>query len=407
MQPCNFVNRDVVGSLSMKPFAMKSRRGMQLHWWVTAGLAAAFFIFGFDLIPGVRSAATGSVAGSKSSALSDSETILNDDWSGILDEPAGTQTPRARLTSDDPLVHALQSGNEAEPRELSDKEPINDSAELSARSRQRPLRDSEVAAASYDATGLRRQPDSSAGRSSAKIASSGDVIPADVAVQLKNIDEWLRNDRILDAHAQLSGIYWKHRDLRDLIRERIDRTATLIFTTADRQFAEPHFVDYGETLESIAKQYDVPWMYLAMLNHVTPEKLQAGQQLKVVRGPFGGVVDLDEFCLTVHAHGWYVHRYQIGIGRDEKTPTGEFTVQEKLENPAWYNPGGGVVDADDPENPLGEYWIGLGNHIGIHGTIDPDSIGKAASRGCIHLNDEDIIEVFGLLSVKSKVMIRK
>ena len=64
------------------------------------------------------------------------------------------------------------------------------------------------------------------------------------------------------------------------------------------------------------------------------------------------------------------------------------------------------VDGDDPANPLGEYWLGLGDHIGIHGTIDPDSIGKASSRGCIHLADDDIAEVFQLLGVDSKVVIR-
>jgi lipoprotein-anchoring transpeptidase ErfK/SrfK len=228
-----------------------------------------------------------------------------------------------------------------------------------------------------------------------------------VAAQIKQVDEWFAQDQVLDAHAELSRLYWKHRDLRELIQERIEHTAALIFTSPDRQFGPPHFVEYGQTLDQIAREYEVPWEYLAMLNRVTPEKLQAGQELKVVRGPFGAVVDLEEFTLTVHAHGWYIKKYRIGIGRDEKTPLGEFTVKDKLENPTWYNPDGGIVEPDDPENPLGEYWLGLGNHIGIHGTNDPASIGQAASRGCIHLGDDDIAEVFGLLSPGSKVLIRK
>ena len=191
-----------------------------------------------------------------------------------------------------------------------------------------------------------------------------------------------------------------------MIQKQIDKTASIIFTTPERQFAEPHFVDYGETLGSIAKKYNVPWQYLSRLNRVGPDELQAGQQLKVIQGPFGAVVDLDSFCLTVEAHGWYVHRYSVGIGADNGTPTGKFRIEEKLENPTWYNPDGGVVDADDPGNPLGEFWLGLGDHIGIHGTIDPDSIGQAVSRGCIHLDDGDIDDVFGLLSVGSKVLIR-
>jgi lipoprotein-anchoring transpeptidase ErfK/SrfK len=233
------------------------------------------------------------------------------------------------------------------------------------------------------------------------------VLPADVAAKLRTIDDCLKDDLILDAHAELSEIYWKHPELRSTIDNRIRETASLIFTSNERQFGTPHLVEYGETLQAIAKQYEVPWQYLALLNRVTPEKLQAGQELKVVRGPFGAVVDLSAFTLTVHAHGWYVNKYRIGTGRDHKTPLGEFVVEDKLENPTWYNPDGGIVEPDDPENPLGEYWLGLGNHIGIHGTNDPSTIGRAASRGCIHLGDSEIEEVFSLLSTGSKVLIRK
>jgi lipoprotein-anchoring transpeptidase ErfK/SrfK len=255
-----------------------------------------------------------------------------------------------------------------------------------------------VALASYER-------ESSAASAPAGPASA--VLPADVAAQLRRIDQSRNEGRTLDAHELLSAMYWTHRDLRPLIQDRIDSTAAEIFTDRSRHFAEPHFVEYGETLNSIAQQYNVPWQYLARLNGVSPKSLQAGQQLKVVRGPFSAVVDLQEFCLTVHAHGWYVNRYPIGIGRDQRTPKGEFTVRDKLENPTWYNPDGGIIDADDPANPLGEYWLGLGDHIGIHGTIDPSSIGRAASRGCIHLGDDDIAEVFTLLSVGSTVLIRQ
>ena len=52
-------------------------------------------------------------------------------------------------------------------------------------------------------------------------------------------------------------------------------------------------------------------------------------------------------------------------------------------------------------------WIDLGDSYGIHGTIDPDSIGKAASRGCIRLRDKDIVEVYDFLVKGSEVVIRK
>jgi lipoprotein-anchoring transpeptidase ErfK/SrfK len=48
----------------------------------------------------------------------------------------------------------------------------------------------------------------------------------------------------------------------------------------------------------------------------------------------------------------------------------------------------------------------LGNSYGIHGTIEPGSIGKAASRGCIRLADADVIDVYDFLVKGSEVVIR-
>ena len=66
----------------------------------------------------------------------------------------------------------------------------------------------------------------------------------------------------------------------------------------------------------------------------------------------------------------------------------------------------GVIEAGDPKNPLGQFWLGLAGvdghalgktSYGIHGTIDPDSIGKQASMGCIRMRNEDVEQVFELL----------
>ena len=70
-----------------------------------------------------------------------------------------------------------------------------------------------------------------------------------------------------------------------------------------------------------------------------------------------------------------------------------------FKHPTYYSPRGeGVIPADDPKNPLGGYWIGLtgtdGQAVGkesygIHGTNDPDSIGKQSSMGCIRMPNDD------------------
>ncbi|HBN78669.1 MAG TPA: hypothetical protein DD473_23235, partial [Planctomycetaceae bacterium] len=96
----------------------------------------------------------------------------------------------------------------------------------------------------------------------------------------------------------------------------------------------------------------------------------------------------------------------IGTGKDSSTPLGQFQVVNKQPNPTYYGPEE-VIKADDPNNPLGEYWIDLGDSIGIHGTNEPDSIGQACSHGCIRMRDSDISQVYNLLTTKSRVAIRK
>lgn len=404
----------------MQPFAQRDSSPLNLHWWITAGVAGAFFLWCFDLVPRIGTPESGKVANQPADRT---DGAVEDDWSTFELTDAG-----ASRAANAPVSSVREHGNAW----LGLNEPVALSADgdSSTRAAEAPVRrmnnrgkkhmaDPAIAQASYETTaddsvqttGLKEIADESRSLNKSvqgkRSSEEAPILPADFADQLRDAEVLLADSSILEAHAKLSQLYWKFPEFRPLLLPSLEQTSEAIFTSSQQLFGEPHFVEYGETLESIGKQYDVPWQYLALLNRVTPEKLQAGQSLKVVRGPFGAVVDLKAYTLTVHAHGWYVRHYQVGIGKDGKTPVGAFTVKEKLENPEWHDPDGGVVDADDPDNPLGEYWLGLGDHIGIHGTIDPNSIGRAASRGCVHLGDKDIEEVFSLLSVGSQVKIRQ
>ena len=400
----------------MEPFAQTQSKRTPLHWWLTAAAALVFFVWCFDLVPRTAPVQTGSITMSEDPA--DPDDLQAADWSDITAPTERLQS----LSSDESADETPLAGQEehwsdlkepndvpAEEQSIAAGQNAEDSMELTAdepaERQEGVLQDTGIERASWTTE--------SAGKKKRRVVAEPtrgadqEVLPADFAQEFLDAKQHLADGQMLEAHAILSSLYWKYGEYREQLLENLQQTAEAIFLSPEEQFGEPHFVEYGQTLESIGRDYEVPWQYLSNLNRVTPEKLQAGQQLKVVRGPFGAVVDLSRYTLTVHAHGWYVRHYSIGIGRDEKTPVGKFTVREKLENPVWYDPDGGVVEADDPENPLGEYWIGLGNHIGIHGTIDPASIGAAASRGCIHLGDADIREVYELLGTDSTVMIRR
>ena len=225
--------------------------------------------------------------------------------------------------------------------------------------------------------------------------------------QLAAAEEKIAAGETMAAHRILSKLYWNHKDFRSRIQELIDGTAKTIFFQSQPQFIEPYVIQSGERMEVIAKKYQLSWEYLSKLNRTEPRRIQVGQKLKVVKGPFAAVVELRDFALTIHLHGYYVKRYPVCIGKDGSSPVGKFAVLNKVENPPYTGPDGKVISADDPSNPLGERWIDLGDSYGIHGTIDPDSIGKAESRGCIRLADREVIEVYNFLVKGSEVVIRK
>lgn len=240
---------------------------------------------------------------------------------------------------------------------------------------------------------------------------TGDVMPdfpqaVTPQVNWDEIDRYISTGQDVEAHRLLSTLYWEQPDLRPKLRTRIEQTAQRIYFQPQPHYVDPYAVQPGDLLQQIARQYAVSWQYLAKLNRTDPQRIRPGQNLKVIQGPFGAVVDLRRFELTVHAHGYFVARFPIGIGKDGSTPVGEFTVQDKLEDPTYYGPDG-VIAHDDPHNPLGEFWLSLGDGYGIHGTIDESSIGRAESRGCLRLKNQDIADLFDLLTVGSPVVIRR
>jgi len=226
------------------------------------------------------------------------------------------------------------------------------------------------------------------------------------AVCQQVIDRLMELGEDVEAHRQLSTLYWKHPDAWPLLKGRLEEMARRIYFQPQPHYMPAYEVQPGDRLEKIASQYDVSWQYLADLNRVEPHRIRVGQKLKVIRGPFSAVVDMSDFQITIHAHGYFVARFPVGIGKDGSTPIGRFNVKEKLEDPTYYGPDG-VIANDDPTNPLGERWIDLGDSYGIHGTIEPESIGKAESRGCVRLTNEDVAEVYKLLTVGSEVVIRR
>ena len=225
-------------------------------------------------------------------------------------------------------------------------------------------------------------------------------------LDLSDIDQLIAEGEDVEANFQLSNLYWKRPEIRDQLMKRLSVVAYRIYFAPQPHYMDGRVIQTGDLLQNIAKDYDVSWEYLAKLNRTDAKKIRPGQKLKVIRGPFAAVVDLSDREMTVHSHGHYVARFEVGIGKDSSSPLGTLKVLEKLRDPTYYGPEG-VIEHDDPQNPLGEYWLDLGDSYGIHGTIDESSIGQAESQGCIRMKNRDIADVYDLLTPGSEVLIRR
>ncbi len=172
---------------------------------------------------------------------------------------------------------------------------------------------------------------------------------------------------------------------------------------------DPHVERYvikpGDTLGKIAKAYQISADLLAHTNNIRNVNLiRAGQAIKVIKGPFRAAIHKRLYTLDLYLGDTFVKYYKVGLGTDNSTPTGQWRVGTKLKNPTYYPPRTGlIVSSDDPKNPLGERWIGLvgirgealgQERYGIHGTIEPSSIGKDASLGCVRMYNKDVEELY-------------
>jgi lipoprotein-anchoring transpeptidase ErfK/SrfK len=119
------------------------------------------------------------------------------------------------------------------------------------------------------------------------------------------------------------------------------------------------------------------------------------------------LVDLSDRRLTLFRRGERVLATPVAIGsRATPTPTGSYYVDQRLV-------------PDDPDGPFGPAALGVSAHsdvltgwvqggpIGIHGTNEPWSIGRAVSNGCIRVPNATLRRLFRLAAAGTPVLIRE
>jgi hypothetical protein len=110
------------------------------------------------------------------------------------------------------------------------------------------------------------------------------------------------------------------------------------------------------------------------------------------------VVSLEDHMLALVEDGQVKKVYPVAVGKPSTpSPVGTFTIERRVANPTYQHNGKTVLPG--PHNPVGTRWMGLSKHgYGIHGTNEPNSIGKAASHGCIRMAKADLEELYPLVT---------
>ncbi len=169
----------------------------------------------------------------------------------------------------------------------------------------------------------------------------------------------------------------------------------------------PYVVGPGETIDDIAKRYEVPVELLTKINAVnTTIGLLPGTKLKVFRGPFRAEVDLNRHEMTVFLGEMYAGRFPVSTGSDPQPKEGVFQVLDKQRHRNYYGKGGIQIDGNDPRNPYGGWWMDLGQELSIHGSPD-NPASENSNLGCISLSPLDAGDVFSMLSRTSQVTIKR
>lgn len=225
--------------------------------------------------------------------------------------------------------------------------------------------------------------------------------------------KYIEEGNNFEARKLLSELFFKGISVEMSLKtkEQLDFiNKTLVFSPEPDPNSVIYTVKGGDTLGKIASKYNTTYELVMLVNRKPRTNIRVGERLKIIEGTFDILVDKSDYKMTLLLNDHYVKQYDIGTGKNDKTPVGEFEIAEKMIEPTWYS-GDGVYPYGTPENVLGTRWIGFKDKpgyygFGIHGTADPESIGKSESNGCVRLRNEDVEELFVFVTDKTKVVIQ-
>jgi lipoprotein-anchoring transpeptidase ErfK/SrfK len=197
--------------------------------------------------------------------------------------------------------------------------------------------------------------------------------------------------------------------------------ANTVFLFSDIRCPEKvrYVVQSGDSLARIAAKFNTTVNALQRSNGLDPTNptIYPKQSFYIYHGDWQIRVVKEKYLLVVTNGDRVVKTYLVAIGRNDRTPTGSFSIIDKQVEPDWWQPGR-IIKYGEPENVLGTRWMGIQpiaeegtdgslSGFGIHGTWEPDSIGSSASLGCVRMRNEQIEDLFDIVPYKTRVVIQE
>ncbi|MDD3297160.1 MAG: L,D-transpeptidase family protein [Candidatus Omnitrophica bacterium] len=178
-----------------------------------------------------------------------------------------------------------------------------------------------------------------------------------------------------------------------------------IFSSSLNECSVIYVVQPKDVLSKIAKKFKTTVALIKRANNLKTDVIRPKQKLKVNICAFSIVVDKSQNLLFLKQKQEVIKTYIVSTGKANSTPTGNFRIINKLANPTWYKTGA-VIAPNSPENILGTRWLGFDSKgYGIHGTTEPEMLGRQITLGCVRMKNEDVEELFDIVPVGTEVII--
>ncbi|MFH1398240.1 MAG: L,D-transpeptidase family protein [Candidatus Omnitrophota bacterium] len=195
------------------------------------------------------------------------------------------------------------------------------------------------------------------------------------------------------------------KDVLDWQKKVEELNIKLLFSPVITPKSISYEIKAGDNLTRIAKEHNTTVELLKKSNGLSDDRIIPGRKIKVWTAPFSIVVDKSQNTLILKTGEEIFKTYIVSTGANNSTPIGNFKIVNKLPNPTWYK-AGTVVLSGSPENVLGSRWLGFNlAGYGIHGTVEPQSLGKQVTQGCVRLANPEVEELYIIVPVGIEVTI--